>query len=328
MPQEQVIALADYNDLCGENPLWDSTRQLLYWTDLTGRRFYSYDWKNRQSRIINQQFEICGAAFNEPAPGDDACWVVVNSGGIWLWNGSGSPQLLVSEVEGQRCNMNDCVADPVGRLFAGSWFYDPNRQDYPLGHLIRVDQDGSARIVDEGIHLSNGLGFSPDQGTLYFADSVARVIFAYQYDAKTGNIRNRREFVRVPRSSGLPDGLTVDAEGYVWCAHWFGGHIVRYDPDGAIERTVPVPAKQTSSLAFGGPDLTDIFITSAALSDSLPLAPLGYTRESGYIGGRLFHVNLGIRGREEYRARIAVGQPSKEGAPVGQAMGGVSFHGN
>ena len=216
---------------------------------------------------------------------------------------------VASEVEGQRCHMNDCIADPRGRLFAGSWFYDPDHgDDYPLGHLMRIDQDGAGKVVDDGIHLSNGLGFSPDLRTLYFADSVARLIFAYDYDVETGNVRNRREFVRVTLDSGLPDGLTVDAEGYVWCAHWFGARIVRYDPDGKIERTLSVPAKQTSSIAFGGRDLTDIFITSAALSDSLPLAPPGYNPESGYVGGRLFHTDLGIAGREEYRARITVGQ--------------------
>ncbi|MGA7411009.1 MAG: SMP-30/gluconolactonase/LRE family protein [Bryobacteraceae bacterium] len=308
MPKNSVLAIADYNDLCGENPLWDVKGQRLYWTDMTGRRFYSYDWGTRQSAIVSQDFEICGAAFNDTGSGDGTSWVVVNSSGIWLWNGLGTPQLVVSEVDGQRCNMNDCVADPRGRLFAGSWFYDPNRDDYALGHLIRVNQDGSAIIVDEGIHLSNGLGFAPDLRTLYFADSVERLIFAYDYDVRTGDIRNRREFVRVPRSSGLPDGLTVDAEGYVWCAHWFGGCVVRYDPDGVIERILSVPAKQTSSVAFGGPDLTDMFITSAALSDSLPLAPPGYAPESGYVGGSLFHANLGIAGREEYRARISIRQ--------------------
>jgi sugar lactone lactonase YvrE len=202
--------------------------------------------------------------------------------------------------------MNDCIADPQGRLFAGSWFYNPADDNYPLGHLIRVDTDGLTRIVDDGIHLANGLGFSPDLKTLYFADSAARVILAYDYDVDSGGIRNRRNFVRVPRDSGLPDGLTVDAEGYVWCAHWFGGRVVRYDPDGKIERTIPVPAKQVSSLAFGGPELTDIFITSAALSDSLPLAPLGYNSGAGYIGGSLFHINLDIPGRPEFRARISI----------------------
>ena len=295
-----ISSIADYNDLCGENPLWDPTGQRLFWTDMTGRRFYSYDWKTRQSAILKQDLEICGAAFNEPEG-----WVVVNSGGIWLWDGTGPLQLIASEIDGQRCNMNDCIADPQGRLFAGSWFYDPTREDYPLGHLVRIDRDGSGKIVDEGIHLANGLGFAPDLRTLYFADSVARLIYAYDYSAETGEIRNRREFVRVPRDSGLPDGLTVDAEGYIWCAHWFGGCVVRYDPDGKIERTLRVPAKQTSSVAFGGPDLTDIFITSAAQSDSLPLAPPGYDPENGYIGGSLFHANLEIPGRVEYRARIS-----------------------
>jgi D-xylonolactonase len=295
-----VTSIADYNDLCGENPLWDAVGQRLFWTDMTGKRFYSYDWKTRTSSILKQELEICGAAFNEPHG-----WVVVNSGGIWLWDGAERMDLLANEVDGERCNMNDCIADPQGRLFAGSWFYDPNREDYPLGHLIRIDRDGSAKIVDEGIHLANGLGFSPDLRTLYFADSIARLIFAYDYSPETGEIGNRREFVQVPRDSGLPDGLTVDAAGYIWCAHWFGSCVVRYDPDGKIERTVSVPAKQTSSIAFGGPDLTDIFITSAALSDSLPLAPPGYDPESGYIGGSLYHTNLGIQGRPEYRAHIS-----------------------
>jgi len=201
--------------------------------------------------------------------------------------------------------MNDCIADARGRLFAGSYFYDPANDKYPLGHLIRVDTDGSATVVDDGIHLANGLGFSPDLKTLYFADSAARVIFAYDYNVDSGGIRNRRDFVRVPLDSGLPDGLTVDAEGYVWCAHWFGGCVVRYDPDGKIERTVTVPAKQISSIAFGGPDFTDIFITSAALSDSLPLAPVGYDPTVGYIGGSLFHTNLEIQGKPEFRARIS-----------------------
>lgn len=306
MPTSIISAIADYNDLCGENPLWDGQTQRLYWTDLTGHRFYAYDWKAGKSEILKEDFEICGAAFNEPASGEARGWVVVNSHGIWLWDGSERLSLLAAELDGERCNMNDCIADPQGRLFAGSLFYDPADDNYPLGHLIRVDTDGSAKIVDDGIRLANGLGFSPDLKTLYFVDSVERVIFAYDYNVESGGIRNRREFVRVPRDSGLPDGLTVDAAGFVWCAHWFGGRVVRYDPDGKIERIIPVPAKQVSSIAFGGPEFTDIFITSAALSDSLTLAPMDYDPGVGYIGGSLFHTNLDIPGRPEYSARISI----------------------
>ena len=159
-------------------------------------------------------------------------------------------------------------------------------------------------MVDEGIQLSNGLGFSPDLSTLYYADSAARNIYAYDYRPADGNLRNRRVLVNVPKERGIPDGLTVDAEGYVWSAHWFGGGLYRYDPDGALERHVTVPATQTSSLMFGGPELTDIFITSAGLPDALPLAPANYDPERVHSGGELYQVNLGIRGKEEYHARI------------------------
>src|ERR1035441_957071 len=122
MPACQISAIANYNDLCGENPLWDGKTQRLYWTDITGRRFNAYDGKAGKSEILQEDFEICGAAFNEPASAEAPGWVVVNSGGIWLWDGSSRLSLLTDEVDGKRCNMNDCIADPQGRLFAGSWF--------------------------------------------------------------------------------------------------------------------------------------------------------------------------------------------------------------
>jgi sugar lactone lactonase YvrE len=290
--------IADYQNLCGEGPLWDSTRNLLYWTDLSGHRFYHYDWAQKRSTILRTGLEICGFAFNEPSG-----FVFVNSGGIWSWNGEGEPVLLGSEADGFACRMNDCIADPHGRLLAGSCFFEP-AGDYPLGHLMRVDHDGSVKILDDGIRLANGLGFSPDQGTLYFSDSAERVIYSYDYNAERGEVQRKRPFVRVPLEEGLPDGLTVDAEGFVWSAQWFGSCLVRYDPDGHVERRLPVPAKQTSSLAFGGPDLTDVFVTSANLSDALALAPPGYDPCQGYIGGKLFLGNFGIAGKPEFRCRI------------------------
>jgi D-xylonolactonase len=90
----------------------------------------------------------------------------------------------------------------------------------------------------------------------------------------------------------------------VWSAEWFGSCVVRYDPDGKVERRVPIHAKQTSSVEFGGPDLTDIFITSAAKSEPMPVMPPGYDPDSGYFGGALFHINLGIQGKSEYRTNI------------------------
>ena len=291
--------LADYGDLCGEGPLWDGDHQQLYWTDCVGLRFYRYDGGSRKHECIKHGFEINSFAINEPGG-----FVVANNTGIWLWDGVRAPVLIADHADRSKCQLNDCIADAQGRLLAGSWFYDPNKE-YPLGKLITVDNNGKCNILDEGIHLANGLGFSPDSRTLYFADSARRLIYAYAYDPVQGTATNRRVFVKVPETEGLPDGLTVDAEGFVWSAHWYGSCVVRYDPDGKVERKIKTPAKQTSSLAFGGPDLTDIFITSAARSEPMPLMPPGYDPDSGNFGGALYHVNLGIKGKAEFRARIS-----------------------
>ena len=183
-------------------------------------------------------------------------------------------------------------AAPIGRSCA-SW-------RWPLAF---IERDGTARVLDTGFGLSNGMGFSADWRTLYFTDSADRVIYAYDYDDAQGTAQRRRIFVRVPNAEGIPDGLTVDAEGFVWSAQWFGGCICRYDPDGKLERRIQIPAEQTSSLAFGGPELTDIFVTTAATPDAHSLAPAGYS-QSGNTGGQLFHLNLGIPGRTEHRCRF------------------------
>jgi D-xylonolactonase len=294
----QLDVIADYGELCGEGPIWDVKNSRLYWTDITGQKFYCYDWAAKTHHVVKEGFEISGAAINQGGG-----FVISNTTGVWLWDGEGSPRLLAAEVDGSPLQLNDCIADPQGRFLAGSLFYDPSK-DYPLGKLICVDTDGSARILDEGFHLSNGLGFSSDCKTLYFTDSVARTIFAYEYVATGGTVRNRRIFHKVPVTSGIPDGLTVDADGFVWSAEWYGSRVTRYDPDGKVERRIETPAKQTSSLAFGGPELTDIFITSAGKSEPMPVMPPGYDPNSGYFGGKLFHVNLDIRGKPEFLANI------------------------
>lgn len=293
-----LTVVADYGDLCGECPIWDISKQHLYWTDCTSRKFYRYDGSTRKHELIKENLEIYGCALNIPEG-----FVVTNTSGIWLWDGAGDAQLIAAHAGGSKCQMNDCIADPKGRLLAGSCFYDSSKH-YTLGKLMSVGLDGAVRILDEGFHLANGLGFSVDCKTLYFTDSADRTIFAYDYDLTAGTVSNRRIFVRVPNTAGLPDGLTVDAEGFVWSAEWYGQRIVRYDPDGKLERSINIPAKQTSSLTFGGPELTDIFITSAGKSEPMPLMPPGYDPVRGYFGGALYQINLGIQGRPEFKTNI------------------------
>jgi sugar lactone lactonase YvrE len=305
MPLIDIVA--NRGDLCGEGPLWKASAATLYWTDIAGQRLYRYRLPESHVELVHEGFEVCGLGLHE-----SGSFLAINSGGVWNWDLQNGPELVVQTIDDKKCVLNDCIVDPEGRLFAGSCFFDPNNPAYPSGYLFRIDVDGTGHVVDEGIRLANGLGFSPDCKTLYFADSAERVIYAYDYRRTDGTIRNRRTFVRVPSTEGIPDGLTVDEDGFVWSAQWFGGCIVRYDPDGKEERRIQLPAAQTSSLAFGGPGLTDIFITSAGMSDALSLAPTGYRPETGKVGGQLYHVDPGIRGREEYAARIAV--PTTQGS--------------
>jgi D-xylonolactonase len=292
-----VCALIDDGNACGESPLWDATQQKLYWTDCAGK-FYSYDWKTKLREVLLKDFEVNGCALDQSGG-----FILINNAGVWFWNKRDRPTPVVSEFGDLKLQLNDCIADPEGRLLAGSCFYNPSGE-YQLGKLFCVQNNGTVQILDEGFHLANGLGFSVDGKTLYFTDSVARTIYAYSYDSMTGRVGNRRVFVRVNRNSGLPDGLTVDAQGFVWSAEWYGSCISRYDPDGKLERRIRVPAKQTSSLAFGGPDLLDIFVTSGAKPEVMPLMPPGYDPKSGYFGGALFHLNAGIRGCIEYRTKL------------------------
>ena len=299
MHLSHISVLADHNDYCGEAPLWDERAQILYWSDIARKRVYRCTWPGREQILLQQGFEVSGLVCHESGG-----FISVNSAGVWFWDGGGRKHLLAGQSNQNCCGLNDCIADPEGRVLSGSCFYDGTREDYPLGSLFCIDTDASVRIVDDGIRLSNGLGFSPDNRTLYLADSAARLIYAYDYKPSDGSVSNRRVFLRVPEDEGLPDGLTVDAEGFVWSAQWFGAGIVRYDPDGKIERRIPIPACQTSSVAFGGRDLTDVFVTSASLLDALPLILPRLEPSKVYIGGRLFHFNLGIPGKVEYRARI------------------------
>lgn len=290
--------LADGGNLCGEGPIWDAATARLYWTDILGQKFYCYDWKARRSALLLENFGISGFALHETGG-----FVIAGYSGVWLWDQAANPRRVLDRIADEYCRLNDCIADSQGRLIAGTCWYKPEGK-YSLGKLVCMDQAGAGRILDEGFRLSNGLGFAPDGRTLYFTDSISRLIYRYDYDANEGSVSNRRVFVRVPPSEGLPDGLTVDAEGFVWSAQWYGKCIVRYDPDGKMERRIETPAKQTSSLAFGGPDLTDIFITSAAKSTPMPEMPPDYDPSSGFFGGPLYHVNLGIQGKPEYKARI------------------------
>jgi sugar lactone lactonase YvrE len=150
--------------------------------------------------------------------------------------------------------------------------------------LRRLDTDLTWREVDTGYHIANGPTFSPDHKTLYHADSAQRVVYAYDID-DTGALRDKRLFVRFQDDWGYPDGMTTDAEGGVWVAAWDGGRIIRFAPDGRLDRAIALPASQITSCAFAGPNLDRLFVTSAAMG-----------REDEALAGSLFEVDAGVSG--------------------------------
>jgi sugar lactone lactonase YvrE len=185
--------------------------------------------------------------------------------------------------------LNDGKVDPKGRFIFGSM--DQN-EDTPSGKLYCLDLDLSVRVLDDGIICSNGPCFSPDGSILYFADTWTGDIWAYDYDIEMGDVSNRRIFASIDRSDGgACDGMTVDAEGFVWQAHVYGGKLNRYDPDGNLERQIEMPVLKVTCPTFGGANMDRLFVTTMA-RPPLPRFP-----EDGRERGTLYAIDgLGIQG--------------------------------
>jgi len=278
-----IDLVARNNDLCGEAPIWDAAKKRLYWVDL-GRNLV-YEHSAGTTSVVHRDLMVSGLALTA-----DGGLVFAGATGIHVHGKTIVPDFF-----------NDILPDPRGRLYAGTIYWGPNGMEKP-GNLFLIE-GSTARIVDEGIDLPNGLGLSPDDRTLYFADSARRVIYAYDV-APSGSLSRRRIFVQIPTDEGLPDGLTVDRDGFVWCAQWYGAQVVRYDPDGKIERRIPMPVLQVSSLIFGGPDLTDLYVTTAADPWPSALAPAGYDPKAPNQGGSLYRIRLEVQGRLDHRAAL------------------------
>jgi sugar lactone lactonase YvrE len=295
--QDLEIVARDEN-LCGEGPIWDAARRRLIWTDISSNLVYALVPASGEKRIISRDLMVSGIALNRT--GD---LVFIGSDGLFLWRENGLNRPLLADPTDQPLCFNDFIADLKGRLYAGTYYWGPAGMQ-KHGSLYLIEPTGAMRCMDEGIELSNGLGFSPGNRLLYYADSAARAIYAYDVDAETGALSCRRVFVRVPAEEGIPDGLTVDSDGYIWCALWYGAQVVRYDPDGAVERRIDLPVKQVSSVALGGDDLTDLFITTAGESWPSDLAPPGYDFRNSNMGGSLYRIRVETPGKPEHQANF------------------------
>ena len=287
-----IDVVADLKTTLGEGPLWDVEQQLLYWIDSAEGRIFRSTAQGSHIRAWEVGQKIGSMALHR----DGANALVALQNGLWnLDLQTGDLTALVNPEPGLPNNrLNDGKVDRASRFVFGSM---DTLEDSPSGRLYSYSPDGSLAVLDEGITVSNGPCWSPDGRTLYFSDTWTGEIWAYDYDLATGEVANRRTFAHVDTSfGGAADGATVDADGYLWQALVYGGKIIRYAPDGTVDRTIDFPVLKPTSVMFGGPNLDTLFVTSMA-KPPLPRFP-----DDGQLRGSLFAIHgLGVRGVPERR---------------------------
>jgi D-xylonolactonase len=274
----QPECIADYSCEIGENPLWHPLEKRLYWCDIPNGRIFRFD---PASGIHEKCFEgRTVGGFTMQA--DGSLLLFMDRGAITNWNAEKLVEVLPAIAEERSSRFNDVIADPMGRVFCGTMSSSEKK-----GSLYRLDLDGSLHLVLNNIGCSNGMAFTLDQKGFYYTDSFAREIYLFDYNVENGALSNRRVFARFEESDGLPDGAALDANGCLWSALWDGSCIVRLLPTGQIEKKVSLPTRKTSSLAFGGADYVDIYVTTAG----------GNTKnEDGTLAGALFRLKGHVRG--------------------------------
>ncbi|WP_203076688.1 SMP-30/gluconolactonase/LRE family protein [Falsiroseomonas ponticola] len=268
--------------LLGEGPLWHQGR--LHWVDILAPALHRSDPETGEDQVTPVE-ELVAAL----APRRGGGLVAAARGGVRALDGRGLGAVLAAPLaEGAGLRLNDGKCDRAGRFWVGSLALDSTPD---AGALHRIDADGSAQVMQAGLHVANGIGFSPDDLVLYLADSAARRIDAFDFDVATGGIANRRPFARFAEGEGVPDGLTVDAEGFVWVALWDGWRVARFAPDGRPDRVIHLPVPRPTSVAFGGEGFGTLFVTSARVRLSaaeLAAAPLSgsvFAIETGGLRG-------------------------------------------
>ena len=280
--------IADYNCIVGEGPMWHPLENAVYWADIPQGRIFRYDPSSGEHGIVFESGEVGG--FTVQA---DGSLLLFMGGGAVATLRDGELQYHIREIaEERRSRFNDVIADPAGRVFCGT-MPSPDH----LGSLYRLDTDGSITKVLGDIGISNGMGFTPDAKQMYFTDSPTHNIYIFDYDIESGELSNRRVFVNTGENDGIPDGMTVDADGYVWSARWDGSSLVRYSPDGEQVNRIWFPARKVSSVVFGGEDFTDMYVTTAGGEDKTGEGP---------GAGCLYRLNVGVKGKAEYLSRVGL----------------------
>ncbi|MFO1302412.1 MAG: SMP-30/gluconolactonase/LRE family protein [Burkholderiales bacterium] len=281
-----VECVVDGRNTLGESVIWHPVEQVLYWVDVRAPALY--------------RLERNGSVTTIPLPGLAGAVVPRRAGGLAIALQDGfytldtrtgtATRIVDPEPDKPENRINDGRCDRAGRFWAGTMHVTLRE---PRGSLYRLDVDHTVDRIRSGITVPNSICFSPDDRTMYLADTYRDVIFAYDYALGEGTLSNERVFVDTASDAGHPDGSCVDEEGCVWNAQVRGGKVVRYTPDGRIDRAIALPVSQPTCCCFGGPSLETLFITSARQR----IAPELLEREP--LAGGLFAVEPGVRGLPE-----------------------------
>jgi sugar lactone lactonase YvrE len=245
----------DAGAVLGECPVWDAGGRTLVWLDLLGQRLHRFDPRSGADTAVALP-ERVGAV----APRGRGGWVAATPQGFAALGDDGALTTLV-EVEADRPGnrMNDGRCDAAGRFWAGTMAEDHTPG---AGALYRLDADHTVSRVVEGIGISNGIDWSPDGAAMYLVDSLTRSLSVFDFDAARGEVERRRTLLTVAGGEGVPDGLCVDVEGFIWLALPRSGRVRRHAPDGRVDTEVSLPARLVTSVAFGGDDLRELYMTT------------------------------------------------------------------
>ncbi len=275
----------------GEGPLWDPVEGNLYWVDLFQGRYFKANLKEQTV----EHHEV-GQALGVMALRKKWGMVVAVENGFALWNEDARNLQIIKSTpisDEPALRFNDGAVDPAGRFFAGTMAWDEQSR---LGKLYRLDANFVIKELDNNLYISNGMGWSMDRKTFYFIDTLQHAVFAYDYDLPSGDISNRRVFIRFAEDE-LPDGMTMDSNDGFWIALYGGGKIVRFDASGKRTGEIPLPVQHPTSCCFGGRDMKTLFITTSQkeLSED--------ERRENPLAGRLFYLETDVRGKPERRFR-------------------------
>ena len=249
--------LVDARNILGEGPVWSADEACLYWVDIKGRALHRCDAQGGHHRTW--ELPTRASALSPRASGG---LLLATEDGFANFDTETGELTLVTPLEEAlpRNRSNEGKGDRQGRFWCGTM---DDGEENRSGALYRYDPDGTVTQHVDGVGISNTLAWSPDDRWLYFADSLEQTLYRFAFDADTGTVSDREVFATTRGEDWTPDGATIDAEGYLWSCQWDGWRVVRYAPDGSVDRVIPLPVQRPTSCIFGGPDMSTLFITSA-----------------------------------------------------------------